>query len=149
MKLMEVIHYFKVKVFHQFVMFVHKMFLNGIVHNHEIVISIENLLIVLHHYHVHNKFLVIQVQLEVIIYRILIIQQLILNPIQLFVLNNQNFQIIQCKFNLLKLFFFKIFSFSKPNISSYTGKTHWTKIDPVSHHDQSGYAYTTTAAFHK
>ncbi|CAF4255657.1 unnamed protein product [Rotaria sp. Silwood2] len=37
----------------------------------------------------------------------------------------------------------------KTNIPFYTGKTHWTKVDPVSHYDQSGRAYTTTAAFHK
>ena len=39
--------------------------------------------------------------------------------------------------------------FSKPNMPYYTGKTHWTKIDPVSHCDQTGRAYTTTAAVHK
>ncbi|CAF4995838.1 unnamed protein product, partial [Rotaria sp. Silwood1] len=37
----------------------------------------------------------------------------------------------------------------KTNIPFYTGKTHWTKVDPVSHYDQLGRAYTTTAAFHK
>ena len=38
---------------------------------------------------------------------------------------------------------------SKPNIPFYTGKSHWTKVDPVSHYDQAGRPYTTTAAFHK
>ncbi|CAF1053580.1 unnamed protein product [Rotaria sordida] len=37
----------------------------------------------------------------------------------------------------------------KTNIPYYTGKSHWTKIDPVSHHDESDYAYTTATAFHK
>ncbi|CAF1293835.1 unnamed protein product [Rotaria magnacalcarata] len=37
----------------------------------------------------------------------------------------------------------------KANIPFYTGQTHWTKLDPVSHYDQSGHGYTTTAAFHK
>ncbi|CAF4463194.1 unnamed protein product, partial [Rotaria sp. Silwood2] len=37
----------------------------------------------------------------------------------------------------------------KTNIPFYTGKSHWTKIDPVSHYDEFGRAYTTTAAFHK
>ncbi|CAF1295446.1 unnamed protein product [Rotaria sp. Silwood1] len=37
----------------------------------------------------------------------------------------------------------------KTNIPFYTGKTHWTKVDPVSHYDEFGHAYTTTAAFHK
>lgn len=39
--------------------------------------------------------------------------------------------------------------FSKPNIPFYTGRTHWTKTDPVSHYDRDGRPYTTTAAFHK
>ncbi|CAF0998887.1 unnamed protein product [Rotaria sordida] len=37
----------------------------------------------------------------------------------------------------------------KTNIPFYTGQTHWTKVDPVSHYDKEGRAYTTTAAFHK
>ncbi|CAF1580744.1 unnamed protein product [Rotaria magnacalcarata] len=37
----------------------------------------------------------------------------------------------------------------KTNIPFYTGNTHWTKTDPVSHYDKSGHAYTTSAAFHK
>ncbi|UJR36925.1 hypothetical protein I4U23_029637 [Adineta vaga] len=37
----------------------------------------------------------------------------------------------------------------KTNIPFYTGKSHWTKITPVSHYDSQGQAYTTTADYHK
>ncbi|CAF0802405.1 unnamed protein product [Didymodactylos carnosus] len=35
------------------------------------------------------------------------------------------------------------------NIPFYTGRYHWTKTTPVTHYDQFGRPYTTTAAFHK
>ncbi|CAF3588534.1 unnamed protein product [Adineta steineri] len=37
----------------------------------------------------------------------------------------------------------------KTNIPFYTGKSHWTKTDPVSHYDSQGQAYTTSADYHK
>lgn len=40
-------------------------------------------------------------------------------------------------------------SLSKINVPSYTGKVHYNKLNPVSHYDQFGGGYTTTAAFHK
>ncbi len=80
---------------------VHVIFFNGIVYNHERVISIENQLIMLHHYHVHIKYQVIQVLLVVIIYKISITQQLILNHTHSFVRNNRNSVLIHCKLNLL------------------------------------------------
>ncbi len=80
---------------------VHVIFFNGIVYNHERVISIENQLIMLHHYHVHIKYQVIQVLLVVIIYKISIIQPLILNHTHSFVRNNRNSVLIHCKLNLL------------------------------------------------
>jgi hypothetical protein len=74
---------------------------------------------------------------------------LILNHTHSFVRNNRNSVLIHCKLNLLSsLNKFHCFS-SKPNIPFYTGKSHWTKVDPISHYDQSGQAYTTTAAFYK
>ncbi|CAF3945392.1 unnamed protein product [Adineta steineri] len=38
---------------------------------------------------------------------------------------------------------------SKPNIPFYTGHTHWSKIGPVSYHDQFGDAYTTSGDAHR
>lgn len=37
----------------------------------------------------------------------------------------------------------------KPNIPGYTGHTHPFKTSSVSHYDQEGRAYTTTAAYHR